>query len=107
MSGGIAYVLDREHELYLHVNPELVDLEMLESKTDIEALEAILKDHVKATGSPLAASLLKDYRTKLDQFKKIVPRDYQKIRTDIKALEDLGYSEQEAALKAFEMAHPH
>ncbi|WP_288876771.1 glutamate synthase-related protein, partial [uncultured Allobaculum sp.] len=107
MSGGIAYVLDREHELYLHVNPELVDLEMLESKTDIEALEAILKDHVKATGSPLAASLLKDYRTKLDQFKKIVPRNYQKIRTDIKALEDLGYSEQEAALKAFEMAHPH
>ncbi|WP_230267005.1 glutamate synthase large subunit [Allobaculum fili] len=107
MSGGIAYVLDREHELYLHVNPELVDLEMLESKTDIEALEAILKDHVKATGSPLAASLLKDYRTKLDQFKKIVPRDYQKIRTDIKALEDLGYSEQEAALKAFEMAYPH
>lgn len=106
MSGGIAYVLDVDHDLYLRVNQELVDLETVESKQDIETLEKILKDHVQATGSPLAKRLLKNYRNNLSDFKKIVPRDFWHIRNQIKELEDKGYTPEEASLEAFRMVHP-
>ena len=106
MSGGIAYVLDVDHDLYLNVNQELVDIEMVESKQDIETLQHILQQHVAATGSPLAKELLKDYHNNLSHFKKIVPRDYQHVRDQIKYLEDRGYNHDEATLKAFRMVHP-
>lgn len=106
MSGGIAYVLDTDHTLYQRVNQELVDIEAVESKTDIETLQKILIEHAAATGSPQAREILKDYRNNLSSFKKIVPRDYQHVRDAIKSLEDKGYSRDEATLKAFRMVHP-
>ncbi len=106
MSGGIAYVLDVDHDLYLNVNQELVDIEMVESKQDVETLQHILQEHVKATDSELAKEILKDYYNNLSHFKKIVPRDYQKVRDQIKYLEDRGYNHDEATLKAFRMVHP-
>lgn len=107
MSGGIAYVLDTDHDLYLQVNQELVDIESVEAKQDIETLERLLKEHVARTGSPKAKAILEHYRDNLSNFKKIVPRDYQHVKNEIKALEDKGYDHDEATLKAFRMIHPH
>ncbi len=106
MSGGIAYVLDTDHTLYLQVNQELVDIENVESKQDVEALWHILKEHVQATGSPLAREILDHYEESLPHFKKILPRDFARVRNEIKALEDKGYDHEEASLKAFRMVHP-
>lgn len=106
MSGGIAYVLDVDHDLYLQLNPELVEMQEVGSKTDIELLESILKEHAETTHSPKALAILKDFDHYLKHFKKIVPRDYQKMRSLIKSLEDGGYETGEAQLKAFRMVHP-
>lgn len=106
MSGGIAYVLDLEHDLYKRVNQELVDIEAVESKQDVETLLAILKEHEAATGSAKAKEILEHYRDMLPHFKKIIPRDYQHVRNEIKQLLDKGYSSDEATLKAFRMVHP-
>lgn len=106
MSGGIAYVLDVEHDLYKSINQELVSMEALEAKQDIEMLEQILKEHVEATDSPLAKDILDNFDDYLVHFKKIIPNDFKKIRQDMKDLEDKGFTSAEASLKAFRMAHP-
>lgn len=106
MSGGIAYVLDTDHTLYTRVNQELVDIESVESRQDIEILQSILKEHVQLSHSKQAKEILDHYEEVLPHFKKIVPRDYQHMKNQIKQLEDKGYGHEEATLKAFRMVHP-
>lgn len=106
MSGGIAYVLDVEHNLYQSINQEMVSMEAVEAKQDIEMLQSILEEHLAATGSDLAKDILDNYADYLPHFKKIIPNGFKKIRHDMKNLEDKGYNPEEAALQAFRMAHP-
>lgn len=40
----------------------------------------------------------------LQHFKKIIPNDYKKMLKSIKDLQDKGYHQEEAELKAFTMA---
>ena len=106
MSGGVAYVLDVEHTLYKSLNQELVSLETLNQKQDIEALHAIVKEHYENTGSKVAKDVLDNFEDYLSHFKKIIPNDYKTILANVKNLEDKGFSRQEASLEAFRMAHP-
>ena len=104
MSGGIAYVLDTDHDLYLRINKELVSMEAVKGKADIEKLQELLREHVAATDSSVAKKILDDFEGNLKNFKKIVPKDYQIMKDSIKALQDKGFHKEEAELKAFEMA---
>ncbi len=106
MSGGISYVLDVEHSLYRSINQELVSMEALEAKQDIEKLHEILEEHYRETHSELAREILDHFDDYLIHFKKIIPNDFKKIRQDMKDLEDKGFTPAEASLKAFRMAHP-
>lgn len=106
MSGGIAYVLDTEHDLYKSINKDLAAMEAVESKQDVEMLQQILSEHFQATGSDLAMEILDHYEDYLPHFKKIIPHDFKKMKKEIKILEDKGYSSEQASLKAFRMAHP-
>lgn len=105
MSGGIAYIYDEEHDLYERLNDELVDMENVEHKQDIEAIYTLLQEHVEATGSKKGQLLLDDFANRLKHFKKIIPRDYKKIKNKIKELLDQGFSLEEAELKAFQFMH--
>lgn len=58
MSGGIAYVLDPEHKLYLRVNKELVSVETVVQKQDISRLRELLRRHVAFTGSKKGRAIL-------------------------------------------------
>ena len=106
MSGGIAYVLDTAHNLYQSINQELVSMEAVEAKQDVEKLQEILSEHAASTGSALAREILDHYEDYLPHFKKIIPDDYRTIKEEIKTLMDKGYSQEEASLEAFRMAHP-
>ncbi len=50
-AGGVAYVLDPEHKLYLRVNKELVSVETVVQKQDISRLRELLRRHVAFSGS--------------------------------------------------------
>lgn len=52
MSGGIAYVLDEDSSLYRNMNKEMVSINSVTEKYDVEELKAIISEHVNATGSP-------------------------------------------------------
>ena len=101
MSGGIAYVLDKDHLLYRRINKDMVNMEELKDKYDIEELKRILTDYETETGSELARTMLSDFESCIGDFKKIIPRDYQVMLSAISRFEEQGLSRENAELEAF------
>lgn len=101
MNGGVAYVLDTEHKLYLRVNKELVSVELLTDPVDQALVRSLIEAHVAATGSQRGAELLEDFESHLDEFKKIIPRDYSRMLESIASWEARGCSREDAELNAF------
>lgn len=105
MSGGIAYIYDPNHDLYTRLNKQLVNTYEVSGKADIETLTQLLKNHYKYTNSDVAQKILSNLDHELSSFKKIVPKDYEKITTLIQELKAKGYHDDEASLMAFEQVH--
>ena len=101
MSGGIAYVLDENHELYLHLNKQMVDMEAVTERHDGEELRTLIEHHVRETGSPLGKRVLDHFQEYLPKFKKIIPRDYKRMITTIGQMEEKGMSHEKATMEAF------
>ncbi|RHB06536.1 glutamate synthase large subunit [Holdemanella biformis] len=105
MSGGVAYVYDPNHDLYMRLNKQLVNTYEVTGKADKEVLEELLDKHYTYTDSDVAKKILSNLDEELSNFKKIVPKDYEKITTLIQELKSKGYHEDEASLMAFEQVH--
>lgn len=105
MSGGVAYVYDPNHDLYMRLNKQLVNTYEVTGKADKEVLEELLNKHYTYTDSDVAKKILSNLDEELSNFKKIVPKDYEKITTLIQELKTKGYHEDEASLMAFEQVH--
>ena len=101
MSGGIAYVLDEDHELYLRLNKQMVDMEAVTERHDGEELRTLIEHHVRETGSPLGKRILDHFQEYLPKFKKIIPRDYKRMITTIGQMEEKGMSHEKATMEAF------
>ncbi len=101
MSGGIAYVYDEAHDLYLKLNKELVTMSEVTEKHDIDELKTMIEKHFAATSSPLAKRMLDDFDRYLPNFKKIMPNDYNKMLSLIGRFEEKGFNEEDAVLEAF------
>ena len=84
MSGGIAYVLDRDGGFAGRCNHELVDLEELQPG-DVETIRALVQAHLDHTGSAVAAAVLADFAATLKQFVKVMPRDYKRALAELHA----------------------
>lgn len=105
MSGGTAYIYDPNHDLYMRLNKQLVNTYEVTGKADKEVLEELLNKHYTYTDSDVAKKILSNLDKELSNFKKIVPKDYEKITTLIQELKTKGYHEDEASLMAFEQVH--
>jgi len=101
MSGGIAYVLDEDRDLYMKINKSLVSLESVTNKYDIMELKNIIQEHFDATGSEKAKRILDNFAGYIGSFKKILPHDYAKIQSTVVALEEKGMSSEQAEIEAF------
>ncbi len=101
MSGGIAYVFDEKHELYLKLNKEFVSVVEVKNRYDALELNNLLSSHYNATKSKLAKKILDDFDNYLCSFKKIVPNDYKKILSAISEFEEKGMSHDNAVMEAF------
>ena len=101
MSGGIAYVLDERSDFYTRVNKELVSLEPVTSKYDVQELKEMITEHVEATGSEMGKKVLDNFVDYLPKFKKVLPHDYSKMQTAIAHMEEKGLSIDQAQIEAF------
>jgi len=105
MSGGIAYVLDQEHQLYRHLNREMVIMSPITEKSDATSLKQILSDYVQETSSKLGSEVLDNFDEYLPLFKKIIPTGYHTMLEKIGKYESKGLSRDKAEWEAFrEMA---
>ena len=108
MSGGIAYVMDENHDLYKRLNHELVkmyalndEVTTLQELSDEEKLRSLIEEHAKETDSKRAQLILADWDKYKHLFKKIIPNDYLKVMTEISAEEAKGIDHESALLNAF------
>jgi len=101
MSGGLAYVLDGEHELYKRLNKELVKVCEVTKQADIDELRTMIEEHVAETGSELGERILASFDEYLPKFKKVIPYDYERMLDAISGMEANGLSRAEALIRAF------
>ena len=101
MSGGIAYVLDENRDLYKRVNKELVSIDTVTSKYDVMELRDMIQAHVDNTGSAIGKEILDNFSEYLPKFKKIIPHDYSHMQTAIVHMEEKGLTFDQAQIEAF------
>ena len=101
MSGGIAYVLDEKHDLYMRLNKDQVMTDTLTESHDIAELRSLIEEHVAATGSPRGKKILAAFHSYIPCFKKVMPRDYDRMLRSIAQFEEKGMSRERAEIQAF------
>ena len=101
MSGGVAYVLDEDSDLYLRLNKEMVSSEPVVSKYDVMEIKDMITDHVAYTNSEKGKEVLSNFSEYLPKFKKIIPHDYKKVMQRISELEGKGLSLEQAQIETF------
>ncbi|MEY8432470.1 glutamate synthase large subunit [Lachnospiraceae bacterium 48-42] len=101
MSGGVAYVLDMDSDLYMNVNKQLVNIERVASKYEVNELKSMIEEHVACTNSEKGREILDSFTEYLPKFKKIIPKDYERMLTTILQLEEQGMSSGQAQTEAF------
>jgi glutamate synthase domain-containing protein 2/glutamate synthase domain-containing protein 1/glutamate synthase domain-containing protein 3 len=77
MSGGIAYVYDRDRAFKGRCNLELVDLEPL-TDDDAADVKALISEHAQRTGSMVARNVLASWDRSSERFVKVMPRDFKR-----------------------------
>ncbi len=101
MSGGVAYVLDEESDLYLKLNKELVSSAPVTDKYDVLELKQMIQDHVTATDSKKGKLILDHFSEYLPKFKKIISYDYSRMLQLIAKMEEHGLGFEQAQIEAF------
>lgn len=101
MSGGVAYVLDKDNDLYTKINKEMVSSYEITSKYDVLELKEMIKEHVAYTNSAKGKEILDNFGEYLPRFKKIIPHDYELMLKLIVQMEEKGLSAEQAQIEAF------
>ena len=86
------------HDLIHEVS---IPMETVTEKHDIAEIRQMLTEHVAATGSPKAREILDHLDEKASCFKKILPRDYDRMLRTIAQLEEKGMNRDQAEVEAF------
>jgi glutamate synthase (ferredoxin) len=102
MSGGVAYVLDRDQTFATKCNQQMVGLEGVTDPEEIADLRQMIERHQQTTGSNRAAEVLKDWDATLPRFVKVMPTDYKRVLQAIQEALRSGLSGDEALTAAFE-----
>ncbi len=84
MSGGIAYVLDRDGVFEYFCNKGMVSLSAVREYEDQEFIIGCLEKHVKHTGSTVARDILHSWYQHLPKFIKVLPLEYKRAMDEMK-----------------------
>ena len=79
MSGGVAYVWNKDGNFDYFCNMEMVELSLIEEASYRKELHELIRQHYLYTGSKLARILLDNWNHYVDQFIQVVPIEYKKV----------------------------
>ena len=85
MSGGIAYIYDKQGTFEKNCNKEALNLDPVILNEDQKELKDLIEAHYNATLSPLAQRILENWEKELSKFIKILPEEYKQA---LKRLEE-------------------
>jgi glutamate synthase (NADPH/NADH) large chain len=103
MSGGIAYVYDPDEVFASKVNYEMVELQPLDDG-DRAFLDDTIRRHRDLTGSAVADRILGRWDEAVLSFRKVMPKDYQRVLTVIAQSEADGLDETQTVDRIMEAA---
>lgn len=78
MSGGVAYLYDKEGDMPQFLNMDMILVEDL-NEEDEETLRNLIRDHFKYTASTNALEILQTWKTTKEKFIKIMPEEYKRV----------------------------
>jgi len=73
MTGGVVYVYDPLNQLPARLNSEHVEMVAIDRPEDVEVILEMLEEHSQATGSALAARLVRGWDEVASQFVRVQP----------------------------------
>ena len=79
MSGGVAYVYDKDHTFDYFCNMDMVELSLVEDTVSRKELLELIRQHYLHTGSALAGRMLDDWNRYVDDFIQVVPIEYKRV----------------------------
>ncbi len=79
MSGGIAYVYDINGDFQEKINKLMVDVDKLETETEIAELKTMIEKHVQYTDSSRGKEILESWEANLDKFVKVASPRYKEL----------------------------
>lgn len=83
MSGGMAYVWDRDGTFKSRCNLSMIDLEPMEDPDSIQELQDSIRKHFAYTGSTVAERILQNWDASLKQFVRVMPREYRRYLNEV------------------------
>jgi len=75
MTGGMAFVYDKDDKLSERINPETVVFQRIASRYWEGELRALIEEHARETGSPRAQMILEGWEYELPRFWQICPKE--------------------------------
>ncbi len=100
MSGGVAYVYDKEGVFEKNCNTMMANLVSLDKK-DKKIVSELIEKHVKYTNSAYAAEILKSFDELSSKFVKVLPKDYARMLDALSHVEADGLTGDKALMAAF------
>ena len=92
MSGGVAYILDRDGDFNMNCNLGMVELEAVVEQEDIDELKGLIEKHQQYTDSAVAKDVLENWDATLPQFVKVMPTDYKRVLLERKQQQEQATS---------------
>ncbi|MFK7900514.1 MAG: glutamate synthase large subunit [Cyclobacteriaceae bacterium] len=89
MSGGTAYIYDKNNTFMDKCNKEMVDFDPIDQEESAN-LKSTIEKHLKYTDSTVARNILTNWSEELQKFVKVMPVDYKRVLLErkLKALEE-------------------
>ena len=79
MSGGVAYVWDKNHNFDFFCNMDMVEINLVEDSAYRKELHELIRQHYLYTGSKLARTMLDDWSHYVEDFIQVVPIEYKRV----------------------------
>ena len=79
MSGGVAYVWDKNHNFDYFCNMDMVEINLVEETSYRKELKELIRKHYLHTGSALAGRMLDDWNHYVEEFIQVVPIEYKRV----------------------------
>ena len=79
MSGGLAYVWDKNHNFDYFCNMDQVEISLVEEASARKELHELIRQHYLYTGSALARRMLDDWNHYVEDFIQVTPIEYKRV----------------------------